>query len=143
MDSRGSIDQVRILFALAGLHRVDRGAEVAFISIARELARLGNEVTLIGSGPPRPEEPYRYLEVPAVSRTKFEAWPSLPALRNDTSWEEATFVPGLLAKYRPSDFDITATCAFPWTHWALRRPMLGGRTPRHVFITQNGDWPAF
>ena len=143
MDSRGSIDQVRILFALAGLHRVDRGAEVAFISVARELARLGNEVTLIGSGPPRPEEPYQYLEVPAVSRTKFEAWPSLPALRNDTSWEEATFVPGLLAKYRPSDFDITATCAFPWTHWALRRPVLGGRTPRHVFITQNGDWPAF
>ena len=143
MDRRSSIDQVRILFALAGLHRVDRGAEVAFISVARELAKLGNEVTLIGSGPPRLDEPYRYIQVPAVSRTKFEGWPSVPALRNDTSWEEATFVPGLLAKYRPGDFDVTATCAYPWTHWALRRPTLGGQRPRHVFITQNGDWPAF
>ena len=41
MDRRSSIDQVRILFALAGLHRVDRGAEVAFISVARELVKLG------------------------------------------------------------------------------------------------------
>jgi glycosyltransferase involved in cell wall biosynthesis len=142
MDSRSSIDQVRILFALAGLHRVDRGAEVAIISVARELAKLGNLVTLMGSGPPRPGEPYRYIQVPAVSRTKFEAWPSIPTLRNDTSWEEATFVPGLLARYRPANFDITATCAFPWTSWALRRPVLGRRKPRHVFITQNGDWPA-
>jgi len=134
---------VRILFALAGLHRVDRGAEVAFISVAKELVKLGNEVTLIGSGPPRRNEPYRYIQAPALPRTKFEKWPSVPTLRNDTSWEEATFAPGLLAKYRPGDFDVTATCAFPWTHWALRRPVPGGDRPRHVFITQNGDWPAF
>ena len=42
---------MRILFALPGLHRHDRGAEVAFIAIARELARAGHAVTLIGSGP--------------------------------------------------------------------------------------------
>jgi glycosyltransferase involved in cell wall biosynthesis len=143
MDSRGSIDQVRILFALAGLHRVDRGAEVAFISVARELSKLGNEVTLIGSGPARAGEPYRYIQVSAVSREKFEGWPSIPALRNETGWEEASFAPGLLAKYRPRDFDITATCAFPFTHWALRRPVPGRKRPKHVFITQNGDWPAF
>jgi len=131
------------LFALAGLHRVDRGAEVAFISVARELVKLGNEVTLIGSGPPRPGEPYRYIQTPAVSRNRFERWPSVPTLRNDTGWEEATFVPGLLAKYHPGDFDITATCAFPWTQWALRRPVLGGHRPQNVFVTQNGDWPAF
>src|SRR6185369_1963171 len=107
MDSRGSIDQVRILFALAGLHRVDRGAEVAFISVAKELVKLGNEVTLTGSGPPRRNEPYRYIQAPALPRTKFEKWPSVPTLRNDTSWEEATFAPGLLAKYRPGDFDVT------------------------------------
>jgi glycosyltransferase involved in cell wall biosynthesis len=143
MDSRSSIDQVRILFALAGLHRVDRGAEVAFISIARELVKLGHDVTLIGSGPPRPGEPYRYIRAPAISRKTFENWPSAPGLRSDTGWEEASFVPGLLGKYRPSDFDITTTCAFPWTQWALRRPLLSGRKPRHVFVTQNGDWPAF
>ena len=43
----------------------------------------------------------------------------------------------------PNDFDITVTCAFPWTQWALRRPVLGGHRPQNVFVTQNGDWPAF
>jgi glycosyltransferase involved in cell wall biosynthesis len=62
--------------------------------------------------------------------------------RNETGWEEATFVPGLLRVYRPSDFDVTLTCAYPWTNWALRRPARGGRPP-HVFVTQNGDWPAY
>jgi glycosyltransferase involved in cell wall biosynthesis len=143
MASRSSSDQVRILFALAGLHRVDRGAEIAFISVATELARAGHDVTLMGSGPERPGQPYRYLRAPAIRRETFEGWPSIPALRNETAWEEASFVPGLLAKYRPADFDITATCAFPFTHWALRRPVLGGKRPKHVFITQNGDWPAF
>jgi glycosyltransferase involved in cell wall biosynthesis len=130
------------LFALAGLHRVDRGAEVALIAIASELSKAGHEVTLIGSGPPRREAPYRYIQVPVIRRERFERWPRVPLFRSETAWEEATFVPGLLAKYRPADFDVTATCAFPFTHWALRRPVVRGRRPRHVFITQNGDWPA-
>lgn len=137
-----SSKQVKILFALAGLHRVDRGAEVAFISVARELAKEGDEVTLIGSGPPRPEEPYRYIQTGSVSRDRFESFPKFPTLRNETSWEEATFAPGLLAKFHPGEFDVTATCAFPYTHWALRRPVLSGNRPKHVFVTQNGDWPA-
>jgi len=143
MASRDSSDQVRILFTLAGLHRVDRGAEVAFIAVASELARAGHEVTLIGSGPARPDRPYRYIEAPAVPRERFERFPKFPPFRNETAWEEASFAPGLLAKFRPNEFDITATCAFPFTHWALRRPVLGGKRPRHVFITQNGDWPAY
>src|ERR1051325_6083545 len=96
MASGSSTDQVRIFFALAGLHRVDRGAEVAFISIATELARAGHAVTLMGSGPPRPARAYRYVQVPAVARERFEGWPSIPTLRNETGWEEASFVPGLL-----------------------------------------------
>ena len=142
MARRCSTDQVRILLALAGLHRVDRGAEVAFISVGRELARAGHEVTLIGSGPPRSVDPYRFIHAPGVSRQRFERFPSLPLVRNETAWEELSFVPGLLAKYRPRDFDITATCAYPFTNWALRRPVFGGKAPPHVFITQNGDWPA-
>lgn len=137
-----SSDQVRILFALAGLHRVDRGAEVAFINIAKGLANAGHEVTLIGSGSERPGAPYRFIHAPVVQRERFERWPKVPVLRSETAWEDATFMPGLLAKYRPADFDLTATCAFPFTNWALRRPVVGGKRPRHVFITQNGDWPA-
>lgn len=133
---------MRILFALAGLHRVHRGAEVAFIAVARELSKLGHEVTLIGSGQVRPDEPYRFLHAPAIARERFERFPKFATLRGETSWEEATFLPGLLARYRPSSYDVTATCAFPYTHWALKRPVAGGRRPKHVFITQNGDWPA-
>ncbi len=133
---------MRILFALAGLHRMDRGAEVAFIAVALELARKGDEVTLIGSGPERPGREYRYIRAPSIPRERFERWPSLPMFRNETGWEDATFAPGLLRAYRPADYDVTLTCAYPWTSWALRRPTAGGRPP-HVFVTQNGDWPAF
>lgn len=127
---------------MPGLHRVDRGAEVAFIEISRELARRGHEVTLCGSGKARPAEPYRFIHVPAISRERFESWPRLPTLRSETGWEEASFAFGLLAKYKPENFDICVTCAYPFTHWVLRRPVLKGKRPKSVFVTQNGDWPA-
>ncbi|MCH8614694.1 glycosyltransferase family 4 protein [Sphingomonas sp. SM33] len=133
---------MKILFALAGLHRVDRGAEVVFISLASQLARAGDKVTLIGSGPQRPGAEYRYIRAPAMRREWFERWPTLPMFRNETAWEEASFGPGLLSVFRPGDYDVTVTCAYPWTSWALRRPT-GGYRPKHVFVTQNGDWPAY
>lgn len=131
-----------MLFALPGLHRVDRGAEIAFISIARELARSGHAVTLLGSGAQRTGEPYRFLHAPAIKREHFEKYPKIPALRSETSWEEASFLPGLMMRYRPSEYDVTVTCAYPFTNWALRRPSFGHR-PKHVFVTQNGDWAAW
>lgn len=131
------------MLALPGLHRVDRGAEVAFVEVARQLAERRHEVTLFGSGEERPGEPYRFVHVPAVRREKFEGWPRLPTLRSETGWEEATFALGLLAKYRPAKFDIAMTCAYPFTNWVLRRPVIGGNRPKTVFVTQNGDWPAF
>lgn len=134
---------VRILFALSGLHRVNRGAEIAFLAVAQELAKAGDDVTLIGSGPELPGRPYRYIEVGAVPRERFERFPKFPALRGDTAWEDLTFAAGLLRAYRPQDFDVTVTCAYPFTNWALRRPVIGGRRPAHVFVTQNGDWPAY
>src|SRR3546814_7616695 len=33
------------------------------------------------------------------------------------------------------------TCSFPFTHWALRRP--APSKPLQIFVTQNGDWPAY
>jgi glycosyltransferase involved in cell wall biosynthesis len=129
---------LRILFALSGLHRIDRGAEIAFMSVASQLSRKGDEVTLIGSGPDRAGSEYRYIRAPSIRREAFERWPSLPMFRNETGWEEATFLPALLRAYRPSDYDVTLTCTYPWTSWALRRP----GAPPHVFVTQNGDWPA-
>lgn len=135
--------RMRILFALAGLHRVNRGAEIAFTSVGDELARAGHQVTLIGSGPSISGRSYRYLHAGCVPRERFEHFPKLPFLRQDTAWEELTFMPGLLARFRPEDYDVTLTCGFPFTNLALRRPVLRGRRPNHIFVTQNGDWPAY
>jgi glycosyltransferase involved in cell wall biosynthesis len=133
---------LRFLFALPGFHAEDRGAEIALLSVASELARSGDAVTVIGSGPPRGGgAPYRYQQVRAVNRRRFEALPKFPPLRSETAWEDATFAAGLLRAYDPASFDVTVTCNFPFTHWALRRG--SKRAPRHLFVTQNGDWPAF
>src|SRR5436305_14963662 len=101
---------MRILFALPGLHRFTRGAEVAFISIAEELARLGEKVTLVGSGEARISTPYAFVHAGSIARQNFEHFPSIPFLRNESAYEEATFVPGLLRKYRPNEYDVTLTC---------------------------------
>jgi glycosyltransferase involved in cell wall biosynthesis len=133
---------MRVLFALPGLHRYDRGAEIAFTSVARELAKAGDFVTLIGSGEPKTATPYRFLRAPSLTREKFESFPAMPILRNEYAYEELTFLPGLLRQYRPTDYDVTLTCSYPFTNWLLRRPDGRGSRPPHVFVTQNGDWPA-
>jgi glycosyltransferase involved in cell wall biosynthesis len=134
---------MRVLFALPGLHRFHRGAEIAFISIANELASMGHRVTLMGSGEENPAANYDFNKVRSVRRELFEHAPSVPILRNECAYEELTFSPGLLYLYRPANFDITVTCSYPFTNWILRRPTLAGTRPRHIFITQNGDWPAY
>jgi|SRR5579862_8907473 len=134
---------MRVLFVLPGLHRYDRGAEIAFISVASELAKAGDIVTLFGSGPPRPATPYRFRQVASMRRERFESLPFMPCLRDETAYEELTFAPSLLRHYRPRDYDITVGCSYPFVNWLLRRPAIGRRRPPHVFVTENGDWPAF
>lgn len=133
---------MRLLFALPGFHRFDRGAEVALLAVAEHCARAGDAVTVMGSGGQRPGVPYTFVHVPAIKRERFERLPTMPLLRGDTAYEEASFAPGLALRYRPGDFDATITCSYPFTNWVLRRPRLGGKRPAHVFVTQNGDWPA-
>ena len=131
---------MRVLFALPGLHRVVRGAEVALEELARHLACIpGFEVSVIGSGPPRLFEPYQYNRVRCVRREWVGRFPSVPYLRDHYSYEELSFVPGLYLAYKPQNYDVTVTCGYPYTSWMLRR---GRRShgPRHVYVTQNGDW---
>lgn len=131
---------MRVLFALPGLHRVMRGAETAFEQLAKHLAMLPNhEVTLIGSGQPRPDMPYRFYHAPCIPRERFENWPVLPYLRGHYVYEELTFLPGLFKAYREQDYDVTVTCSYPYVNWLLRAKRHQG-TPRHIFVTQNGDW---
>ncbi len=132
---------LRVMFALPGLHRVIRGAETAFEAVARELARIpGFDVTLIGSGPPAAGMPYEYRRVSCIGREWFERVPALPGLRSHYAWEELTFAPGLARVYSPRQFDVTVTCGYPFANWVLRARRDLRRRPRHVFVTQNGDW---
>lgn len=132
--------QLRVCFVLPGLHRVCRGAEIAFEAIAHELSTHNTmEVTLIGSGAPKPECNYKYKKAPSFKREIFERWPRIPPLRNEYRWEELSFVGTLWRSYQPSDFDINVTCSYPFTSWLLRAYRRHAK-PRHVFVTQNGDW---
>ena len=132
---------MHVLFALPGLHRVSRGAEVVFESVAEQIARNGiHKVTLVGSGSPRPRCSYDFQRIPAVFRDHFEGWPKPPFFRSGFMYEEATFAAGMLM-YGVPDADITVTCSYPYVNWALRLTRSGKRPP-HIFVTQNGDWPA-
>ena len=134
---------IRIAIALAGLHRVNRGAEVALEALGRELGAMeGLDVTLFGSGLPRAGEPYRFENVPNIPRERFERWPKLLVLRGEYAYEEFTFVTSLLTRYRPRDFDVSVTCSYPFTNWLLARRTSQGNRPAHVFVTENGDYPA-
>ena len=132
---------MRILFALPGFHRYDRGAEVALLSVAQELAYSGHSVCVMGSGEERNGVSYDFVHIPSVCRERLERLPRMAPFRSETSWEDATFAVGLLQAYRPAAFDCAVTCSFPFTHWALRRP--AKKKPVQVFVTQNGDWPAW
>lgn len=132
---------LRLAFALPGFHKIERGAEVALLSVAEQLARMGHDVTAFGSGQPRDGTAYRFRHVPSVAREKFEKFPRFPPLRSDVMWEDMTFATALLARYRPAEYDAVFTCSFPFTQLTLRRPAIG-RRPVNIFVTQNGDWPA-
>ena len=108
---------MRVLFALPGLHKIDRGAEVAFISVANELAKAGCQVTLVGSGQARHDTRYHFSHVGSIARDYFRSFPSLPALRDDCAYEELTFAADFMFRYRPSDYDVTVTCSYPFTNW--------------------------
>ena len=132
---------MKILFALPGFHKFDRGAEVALLSVADQMAKAGMDVTVVGSGEERPDKSYSYRQVGSISRERFEKLPSVPVFRNETHWEDMTFAINLMRKIDLGMFDASVTCAFPFSHWALRRGRKQGS--KHFFVTQNGDWPAF
>jgi glycosyltransferase involved in cell wall biosynthesis len=79
----------------------------------------------------------------SVAREKFELLPSIPGFRNESAYEDFTFIPDFLYRYRRTDFDVTVTCSYPFTNLLLRLSGLRGARPPHIFVTQNGDWPAY
>jgi len=133
---------MKVAVVLPGLHKVVRGAEVAFESISNELAHYEDvEVTLFGSGEDKSEATYHFCHVDSIPREKFESlWPhNIPVFRNENNYEELTFVFNLFRKYDYKNFDITLTCSYPLINWYL----VGNRrhkNPHHIFVTQNSDY---
>ncbi len=125
------------------MHRVHRGAEVAFESIAQEIASLGlDEVTVLGSGPELEDRSYTYERFGLIPRERFERFPKIPPFRSEYIYEEATWVANAMRSFRSSSADLTITCSYPFVNWLLTRAFRRDRPP-HVFVTQNGDWPSF
>lgn len=136
---------MRIVFVLPGLHRTPRGAEAAFEAIGGELASTGqDDVTLVGSGRPDPARSYNFVHVWSMRHERFERFPRVPPLRTEYAYEELTFMPALALRHRAVATDVTVTCGYPFVNWYLSRwPTRRAQRPKHVFVTQNGDWPAY
>lgn len=131
----------RVAFVLPGLGRVQRGAETAFLEVARNLAMFPDiEVELFGTGDETPED-IKTHTVSCISREKFENWPSIPFFRNEYAYEELTFTWNLrrAGVYNPDNFDATVSCTFPHVNTFLSRRRKNGN-PISIFVTQNGDW---
>jgi len=91
---------MRIAFVLPGLDRVVRGAEVAFESIAYELAqRKDLKVNLFSSGDAQKESLYEFISVPIKSKESFESWPKFPIFRNGYAYEELSRFLNLTCHY--------------------------------------------
>jgi glycosyltransferase involved in cell wall biosynthesis len=137
------VTTIRAAMVLNGLHHERRGAEVAFESLAQQLGRFDDiDLTLFGAGEPRNGTPYDFVHVNRVDRSKLGWLPTMPLMRSDFAYEELTFIASLARRYRPSGFDVTIGCGFPFTNLFLTRRGRRSIRPPHVYITENGDWPA-
>jgi len=134
---------MRVAMVLPGLGRVQRGAETAFVELARALAATpGVEVVTFGSGRDGLDGLESHV-VACTPRERFERWPRLPMFRSDCHYEEWSFTRNLSRSglYDPKRFDVVVGCTFPHLHWFLRRAGRRGG-PKLIYVTQNGDWPC-
>lgn len=135
------MDPFTVAFVLPGLGRVHRGAETAFLELARSMAlHQGATVHLFGSGKDWPEGCHGHT-IPCIRRENFEKWPKIPVMRSDCVYEEATFAWNLWrhADWKPSQYDCVISCSYPFVNWLLNSLSRSSR-PIRIFSTQNGDW---
>ncbi len=135
------LPKLRVALLLPGLGRVQRGAETAFLELARGLKAFPDvRVELFGGGDDYPAGLTGHT-VPCLPRERFERWPQGPVFRNEYCYEELSFVLSLISRraFNPRRFDVAVHCSFPFTNWMLRRAEKRGGA-KSVFVTQNGDW---
>lgn len=130
---------IRVAVVLPGLGRVWRGAETAFIDIARRLDMTPDiQVTAFGSGKTGPRG-LVFRHIPCQPRERFSLWPKIPFFRNECYYEEFSFARSLRRRFNPGEFDVTVGCTYPYVNWFLQKASRR-RGPKHVFVTENGDW---
>ena len=130
---------LRVALVLSGLGRVQRGAEAAFLELARSMAGAdGVAVTLFGSGSYAMPDGARARVVECRPRERFERWPRVPTLRGEGSYEELSFVWNLRRSglYRGDDHDVVVHCTYPWVNWYVRgaRGRRGASRPLAVVV---------
>ncbi|MFO0935874.1 MAG: glycosyltransferase family 4 protein [Gemmataceae bacterium] len=133
--------RLRAAFVLPGLGRVQRGAETAFIEIARHLAKFPDvDVEIIGGGHQLPEGLNGRM-VSSPPRERFEKWPKFPVFRTEYVYEDAGFIWKLFTRraFQANRYDVALHCSFPFTNWYLQSVSRRGG-PRSIFVTENGDW---
>jgi glycosyltransferase involved in cell wall biosynthesis len=134
------LPKLKVALMLPGLGRVQRGAETAFLELAKALAKYSDlQITLFGSGNDVPDG-LQMKSVKCVNREYFESFPRLPILRSEYCYEELSFIMSLISSrsFSSRDYHAVIHCTFPFTNWFLQR---GGRNgPKSIFVTQNGDW---
>ena len=134
---------LRVAMILAGMHVERRGAEAAFESLAMELGRFDDvDLTVFAAGDPPPGLPYEVVKVKRADLDKLVRLPNVPPFRSAFIYQDLSFALRLLRHYRPADYDVTIGLGFPFTNQLLTRRGRGSTRPPHVFVTQNGDWPA-
>lgn len=137
-----TMQPIRIAAILPGLGRVERGAETAFLEIAKHLNSYADlDVQLFGSGHDVPSGlPIEVIE--STRREQFERLPKLPLFRTECHYEEFFWVRALRrsGKFDPTQFDVTLSCTYPWINWYLQRAKQRNPALVNLFTMQNGDW---
>ena len=137
--------RLRIGMMLPGLGRVERGAEMAFLELARQWIEAdAADVDCFATGPQLPQGVHRQ-PVGCLPREWFERfWPRMPMLRTEFDYEELTYLCHLVAtrRYQPQNYDVIVHCSYPYINWYLQSNRTAGYRPLIAFITQNGDWPC-
>lgn len=127
---------------LPGLGRVQRGAETAFLEVARALNSFPDvDVVLFGTGDDVPAG-LSIRKVRCVPREKLERLPRMPVFRSECHYEEYSFVRQLKRgnDFDPHAFDAVIHCTYPFVNWYVQKCKRRNPKLLSIFVTQNGDW---
>lgn len=134
--------KIEIGVILPGLGRVQRGAETAFLEVAKSLQAYPDmQVQLFGNGDNVPPE-LSIETIPCRLRSSFERWPKIPVFRSECHYEEYSFTRNLKHSrtFDAANFDAVIHCTYPFVNWFVQKQQRKNPELKSIFVAQNGDW---